>query len=76
MTAPDALQKLEDPGLLHHPPRQRRVQRRQGQRAVPEQFDLLSARSKQEHRAELRIGAATEDELVAVMLDHRLDGHA
>ena len=26
VTAPDALQELEDPGLLHHPPRQRRVQ--------------------------------------------------
>ena len=76
VTAADALQELEDPGVLHHPPRQRRVQGRQAQRAVPDQFDLLSARAEQEHRAELRIGAATEDELVAVMLDHRLDGHA
>ena len=73
---PAPLQDLEDPGALHHPPRQRRVQRRQGQRAVPEQFDQWPARAEQEHRAELRIGAATEDELVAVELDHRLDGHA
>ena len=56
--------------------RQRRVQRRQAQRTAPDEFDLLSARAKQEHGAELLIGAATEDELVAVMLDHRLDGHA
>ena len=76
VTAADPLQELEDPGALHHPPRQRRVQRRQGQRAVPDQFDLLPARAEQEHRAELRIGAATDDELVAVELDHRLDGHA
>ena len=43
-------------------PRQRRVQRRQGQRRFADQFDLLAARAEQEHRAELRIGAATEDE--------------
>ena len=43
---------------------------------VPDQFDLSPARAEQEHRAELRIGAATDDELVVVELDHRLDGHA
>ena len=61
--------------MLHHPPRQRRVQGRQAQRTV-EQFGQWSALAEQEHRAELRIGAATDDELVAVELDHRLDGHA
>ena len=32
--------------------------------------------AEQQHRAELRIEAAAEDELVAVELDHRLDGDA
>ena len=53
-----------------------RVQRRQGQRAVLEDLDQLPAGAEQQHRAELRVEAAADDQLVAVQLDHRLDGHA
>ena len=41
-------------GPLDHPPRERRVQRRQAQRPVPEHLDELAAHAEQEHRAELR----------------------
>ena len=69
-------ERREDPGLLHHPPGQRRVQRRQGQRAVLEDLDELAAGAEEQHRAELRVEAAADDQLVAVEPDHRLDGHA
>ena len=49
------LQRREDPGLLHHPPRQRRVERRQRRARGPEDLDQLAARAEQQHRAELRI---------------------
>ena len=68
LPAADALQRRVDPGLLHHPPGERRVQRRQGQRAVLEHFDELPAGAEQQHRAELRVEAAAEDQLVAVEL--------
>ena len=38
------------PVLFHHPPRQRRVERRQAKRAVPEDLDELPARAEQQHR--------------------------
>ena len=62
--------------MLHHPSRQRGVQWRQGQLAIPDQFGQLPARAEQEDRAELRVEHAADDELVAIELDHRLDGHA
>ena len=71
-----ALQRGEDLGLLHQAQRQRGVQRRQRQRAVFEDFHQLSAGAEQQHRAELRIEAAADDQLVAIKLDHRLHGHA
>ena len=46
--------------------RQRGVQRRQGQRAVVEDLDELAAGAEQQHRAELRVDAAADDQLVAV----------
>ena len=64
--AADALQGLEDPGPLHHPPGQGGVQRRQGQRAVLEDFHQLSAGAEQQDGAELRVEAAADDELIAV----------
>ena len=70
------LQRGVDPGLLHHPPGQRGVQRRQRQRAVLEDLDELAAGAEEQDRAELRVEAAADDQLVAVELDHRLDGHA
>ena len=68
LAAAHALQRLVDLGLLHHPARQRGVQRRQRQRAVLEDLDQLSAGAEQQHRAELRIEAAADDQLVAVEL--------
>ena len=76
LAAAHALQRREDLGLLHHAPGQRGVQRRQRQRAVLEDFDQLAAGAEQQHRAELRVEAAAEDQLVAVELDHRLHGDA
>ena len=47
------------------------------ERVVLEHFDELAARAEQEHRPELRINAAAEDDFVAVaQLDHRLHGDA
>ena len=70
------LSAVIDLGLLHHPAGQRGIERRQGQRAVLEDLDELAAGAEQEHRAELRVEAAADDQLVAVELDHRLHGHA
>ena len=65
-----------DLGPLHHAACQRRGQRRQAQRAVLEDLHERAAEAEQQHRAELRIDAAAEDELVAVAVDHGLDGDA
>ena len=70
------LERLVDLGLLHHAPRQRRVERRQTERAVLEDFDQRAAGAEQQDRPELRVDAAADDQLVAVELDHRLDGDA
>ena len=44
---------------------------------VLEHLDELAAHAEQEHRAELRVNAAAQDDLVAVaQLDHLLDGDA
>ncbi len=74
--AAHALERGEDLGLLHHPPGQRGVERRQPQGAVPEDLDELAARAEEQHRAELRVEAAADDQLVAVELDHRLHADA
>ena len=49
-----------------HSARQRRIQRRKPERAILEHFDQLAARAEQQHRPELRINAAAENEFVAV----------
>ena len=64
--AAHALERLEDAGPLHHAPRERRGQRRQGEGPVLEDLDELAARAEQQHRPELRVDAAADDELVAV----------
>ena len=69
----DSLECGVDLRLLHHPPSQGGVEQRQGQRAVLENFDELAAGTEEEHRSELGIEAAADDDLVAVELDHRLD---
>src|SRR5215469_18976105 len=72
----NAFQSLEDVGLLHHPKRKRGVQRRQGQSAVFEDLDQLSACAEQDYRPKLRIETAADDQLVAIELRHRLNGYA
>ena len=59
--------------MLHHPAGQRGVERRQRQCAVLEDLDELASRAEEQDRAELRVEAAADDQLVAVELDHRLD---
>jgi len=71
--ATDSPQRGIDLRLLHHPPGQGRVERRQGQREILEDLDELTAGAEQEHRSELRIETAADDDLVAVELDHGLD---
>ncbi len=65
-----------DRRLLHHAPRQRGVERWQGERAVAEHFHQLPARAEQQHRPELRVDAAADDQFVAIEFDHRLHAHA
>ena len=74
--AADAAERLRDRRLLDQAPRERRVERRQGQRPVAEHLDELAAHPEQEDRAELRIRAAADDQLVAGPVDHRLDRDA
>ena len=62
--------------LLHHAPGQGSVERGQTQRAILEDFDQCAACAKEQHRAELGILAAADDQLVAFEFDHGLDGDA
>ena len=71
----DALEGGVDLGPLHHPTRQGRRQGWQAQGAVLEDLHEGAAKAEEEHRAELRIDAASEDQLVAIAFDHGLDGH-
>ena len=71
-----ALERFEDLGLLDEPPRQRGVQRRQGESAILKHFHQLPAGAEQQHRAELRVDAAAEDQLVSFGRDHRLHADA
>ena len=59
----DAPERLEDARALHHPARQRRRQGREAERAVAEHLDELAAEPEQQHRPELGIDAAADDEL-------------
>ena len=72
----DPAERAGDLRPLDHPPGERRVERRQGERPVPEELHELAAHPEQEHRAELRVDRRADDQLVAGVVDHRLDGHA
>ena len=75
--AAHAFERLVDLGLLHHAARQRGVERRQAERAVFKDLDELAAGSEEQHRTELRVEAAADDQLVRVLqLDHGLHGDA
>ena len=76
LAAADALERVGDRRLPDELPGERRVERRQGQGAVLEDLDQLAAHAEQQDRAELRIGAAAHDQLVAGPVDHRLDRDA
>ena len=73
--AAHALERGEDLGLLHHPPGQRGIERRQAQCAILDDFDELAARAEKKYRAELGVEAAADDQLVTVERDHRLNAH-
>ena len=76
LDAPAPLQGGENPGLFHHPPRQRSVQRRQSQRAVPVNVGQLSSGSELQDRAQLRIGTRTDRSAQCRQWYHRLNDHA
>ena len=75
-SAPHSFESGDDLGLLHDPAGQCCVKWWQPERAVLEYLDKLSARTKEEHRAELRVKAGADDQLIAIKLDHRLNGHS
>ena len=54
LAAAHAFERREDLGLLHHPPGQGGIERRQPERTILEHFDELTPRAEKEHRAELR----------------------
>src|SRR5512145_1753107 len=60
----------------HHTPCERRRERRQPEGAVFEDLHQLTAQPEQQHRSELRVDAAAQDQLVSLDLCHRLDGDA
>ena len=66
LAAAHALERGVNFRALHHAARERGVERRQAERAVLEHFHQLAARAEQQHRAELRVNAAAEDDFVAV----------
>ncbi len=74
--AADAAKRAGDRRPLDHPPGQRRRQRRQPQLAVAEQLDERAAHAEEQHRPELRVDRRADDQLVAGVVDHRLDGDA
>ena len=77
LAAAHAFERVIDLGALHHAAGQGGVERGQGEGLVLEHLDELAAHAEEEHRAELRVDAAAQDDLVAVgQLDHLLHGHA
>ena len=64
--APDALQHLEDARLLHQPPRQRRVERRQAQRAILYTSTSLPPCPNRSTGPNCGSATAAEDQLVPV----------
>src|SRR5918997_515789 len=74
--APDATQCLEDAGPFHHPPGERGGQRREGEGPVSVHLDQRASGPEEQDGTELRVQAASDDQLVAVEADHSLDGGA
>ena len=74
--AANALEGLGDPGPLDHAPGERRVERWQAERSVLDDLDQLATSAEEQHGAELGVRRRAQDELVAGVVDHGLDGHA
>src|SRR5215203_780867 len=68
--APDAAQRLEDACLLHHTPRERGGQRREGEGPVPVDLDQRAAGAEEQNGPKLRVQAAPDDQLVPLQADH------
>ncbi len=66
------LQGVPDLRALHQPPGQRAVQRRQGEGAVFHHLDEDAAGAEQDHRPELAVHRTADDQLDALVADHRL----
>ena len=71
-----ALEQRQDTGLLHHPPGQQAVQRRQAQGLVMEHLGVDPARAEQQHRAEVGVGLAPHEQLEVRVGDEGLQAHA
>ena len=69
-------QRGEHLGLLHHAAGERRVQWRQREGAVFENFHQLAAGAEEQDRPELCVDAAAQNQFVAFELQHGLHGHA
>src|SRR3712207_3191675 len=72
--APDATEGLEDAGPFHHSPGERGGQRREGEGPVSVHLDQRATGPEEQDGTELRVRAAADDQLVAVEVDHPLDG--
>src|SRR6185369_8351488 len=77
LASADALKRLVNLGSLDHTPRQSSIERRETESFVLEDLDQLTAHAEEQDRAELRIDAAAQDQLIAIAeLDHFLNGDA
>mmetsp|Transcript_69491 Transcript_69491/g.145134 ORF Transcript_69491/g.145134 Transcript_69491/m.145134 type:complete len:223 (+) Transcript_69491:1020-1688(+) len=74
--ASNTLQGLVDLGLMQHLGGQVGVERRKAQGGILEDLDQGAAHAEEDDRAELRVEAGAEDDLVALHADHGLDGDA
>ena len=54
LLAAHALERLVNPGLLHHASRERGVERRQAEGAILEDFHVMAAGAEEQHRTKLR----------------------
>ena len=68
-----ALEQGQNPGFLHHPPGQQPVERRQAQGLVVKHFGKGAARAEAEHRAEIFVGLAADQQFKIRMGNEGLD---
>ncbi len=73
---PASLKCVVNAGLLHEAAGEGGSERGQAQSLILELLHKNAASAKEQHRAELRIHAAAENELAAGPAHHRLDAHA